>query len=216
MKLFVGAIVGPPNGVLPMRTDIAAAAVAQAHARGKPAFAHPTIERGVRIALAAGVDVLTHCTAGDGPWSPELVAELVRKRVALVPTLALFEVELAKENAPAAVRERIAREGAQQVAAFTRAGGTLLYGTDVGYVDEADIDAREIRLLAQAGLDWRAILASLTTAPATRFGFGTRKGRVERGYDADLVVLDGDPAQDAGALARVKMTLREGRVVYRR
>ena len=42
VKIFAGAIVGGKIGVLPMRVDIAKAIVAQAHQRGKPAFAHPS------------------------------------------------------------------------------------------------------------------------------------------------------------------------------
>ena len=41
-------------------------------------------------------------------------------------------------------------------------------------------------------------------------------GRVTPGLDADLVVLDGDPASDARAFAQVRYTLRAGKVIYRR
>jgi imidazolonepropionase-like amidohydrolase len=33
---------------------------------------------------------------------------------------------------------------------------------------------------------------------------------------ADVVVLDGDPARDIGALAKVRYTLRDGRIIYRK
>ena len=36
------------------------------------------------------------------------------------------------------------------------------------------------------------------------------------GNVADVVGLDGDPAEDIRALARVRATLRAGRVIYRR
>jgi imidazolonepropionase-like amidohydrolase len=68
--------------------------------------------------------------------------------------------------------------------------------------------------MAGAGLDWRAILASLTTAPAARFGESGRRGRVAAGQDADLVVLGTDPAADVSAFADVRYTIRGGRVVY--
>jgi imidazolonepropionase-like amidohydrolase len=67
--------------------------------------------------------------------------------------------------------------------------------------------------MAQA-LDWRQILASLTTAPASRFGFAKRKGRIARGMDADLVLLSADPAQDPAAFAKVAYTIRGGRVIW--
>ncbi len=33
--------------------------------------------------------------------------------------------------------------------------------------------------------------------------------------DADVAVIEGDPAQDIRALARVRYTIRAGRVIYR-
>jgi imidazolonepropionase-like amidohydrolase len=33
--------------------------------------------------------------------------------------------------------------------------------------------------------------------------------------EADLVVLEGDPARDIEALARVRYAVRQGRVIYR-
>ena len=189
MKLFTGAIVGGPAEVLPMEADIAKAVVDEAHARGKLAFAHPTDVRGIEIAMNAGVDVLAHTTPVAGPWPAELVDRLKAHRMALIPTLKLFESELAKDRRPDSVRERVARNAAQQLKAYADAGGTILFGTDVGFIEDTDT-TRELRLMADAGLDWRAILASLTTAPAARYGFATRKGRVAAGMDADLVVLE--------------------------
>ncbi len=134
--------------------------------------------------------------------------------MALIPTLKLFESELAKAGAPESVRERFARNAAQQLKAYADAGGTILFGTDVGFIEDTDT-TRELRLMADAGLDWRAILASLTTAPAARYGFATRKGRVAAGMDADLVVLATDPASDPAAFAAVRATIRGGEVLYR-
>lgn len=70
------------------------------------------------------------------------------------------------------------------------------------------------RLMAHAGLDYRAILASLTTNPAKRFGYGSRKGRIAQEMDADLVILDADPAKDPTAFARVSRTIRGGITTY--
>ncbi|HWG88939.1 MAG TPA: amidohydrolase family protein, partial [Candidatus Acidoferrales bacterium] len=56
--------------------------------------------------------------------------------------------------------------------------------------------------------------ASLTTAPAERLGFAKTTGRLANGMDADLVILDGDPAQDIMALSRVNLTIRKGKIIY--
>jgi imidazolonepropionase-like amidohydrolase len=69
--------------------------------------------------------------------------------------------------------------------------------------------------MVAAGLDWRAILASLTTSPAQRFGFGKRKGRVVAGMDGDLVLLASDPTRAAKSFADVRYTIRAGKILYR-
>ena len=214
VKIFTGAIVGGSLGVLPMPAEIASAAVAPALAAGKPAFAHPTDPRGIRIALDAGVNVLAHTTPTTGPWPDELVREIVERHVALVPTLTLLEVYLAEDNAPAQVRDRMMAAAHQQVRALTAAGGEVLFGTDIGFITEADT-TREYQLLSGAGLDHRAILRTLTSAPAARFASTRRTGRVAVDYDADLVLLGGDPAQSVDAFANVRYTIRAGRVIYR-
>jgi imidazolonepropionase-like amidohydrolase len=70
--------------------------------------------------------------------------------------------------------------------------------------------------MQQAGLSYARILAALTTAPAERFGASSRAGRLARGFAADIVVVDGDPERDIRSLAKVRYTLRDGRVIYRK
>jgi imidazolonepropionase-like amidohydrolase len=89
----------------------------------------------------------------------------------------------------------------------------VLFGTDVGYVADFDT-AEEFEQMGRAGMDYRQILTTLTTAPAARFG-ARAKGRIERGMAADLVVLAGDPAADLRAFSTVRLTIRGGRVVFR-
>lgn len=213
VKLFAGSIVGGETGVLAMQVDIATAAVEAAHSHGKVAFSHPSNVEGLNVSLAAGVDVLSHTTPVSGPWDEALVARLRDADVALTPTLTLFEVELRREQVPDDVVEVVLSNAIQQVREFTAAGGTVLFGTDVGYIEHVDT-RREFELMARARMDWRAILASLTTSPASRFGQGARKGRIAAGMQADLVLLDRDPAEDPTAFADVEMTIRQGKRLF--
>ena len=213
VKLFTGAIVGPPVGVLPMRLDVAKAVVAEAHRAGKPAFAHPSDMAGLTIAIDSGVDILGHPTPDKGlAWSPELAGKMKAHGMALIPTLTLWQVELRKDKAPEAVVQRFVGIAQQQLKAYADAGGQILFGTDVGYTDAFDT-SDEYRLMAGAGLDFSQILASLTTAPAARFGF-SHKGAVRAGMDGDLTVLAADPAADVAALAQVAFTIRGGEIIY--
>jgi imidazolonepropionase-like amidohydrolase len=214
VKLFAGAIIGGDADALPMDVAIATAIVEAAHRAGKPAFAHPTNVAGLEVSLASGVDILAHTTPVSGPWDEAMVQRLRAANIALTPTLTLFDHELRRGGAPQEVIDRFLRNATQQVRALHAAGGDILFGTDVDFIQHYDT-RREFELLEAAGLDWRAILATLTTAPARRFGQDDRKGRIAAGMQADLVLLDGDPAADVAAYARVRQVLRAGREIYR-
>ena len=69
--------------------------------------------------------------------------------------------------------------------------------------------------MMRRALTERQVLASLTTNPATYFK-AAKKGRVQAGYDADLVVLEGDLVSDVRNLARVATTIRAGQVIYQK
>jgi imidazolonepropionase-like amidohydrolase len=212
-KLFMHT---SPDGTRPrfMALDIARAAVEETHARGKLALAHPTSIEGIRGALAAGVDVIVHTTLGEAkPWDAALTREMVARKMSVIPTFQLWPYELAKQNVPAAVVDRLVGATLEELKAFRAAGGQVLFGTDVGYMGEFDPTA-EYLLMAKAGMSPMDILASLTTAPAERWGESGRRGRVAAGMDADLVVLAGDPAEDVKNFADVRCAFRAGKLVY--
>jgi imidazolonepropionase-like amidohydrolase len=213
-KLFVATPQG--GGVIQrMPAEIARVAVEETHRAGGLVMAHPTDAEGLRDAVAAGVDIIAHTTidpAGSA-WSDDLIREMVARRVSVVPTLKLWGYELDRQGAAADVREGAIDDARREVEAFARAGGQLLFGTDVGYMTDFD-PTDEYVLMARAGLSTLQILASLTTAPAARWNEGERRGRVAPGLAADLVVLDGDPATDVRSFANVRCTIRGGQEVF--
>jgi len=201
VKLFTGAGMG--RGVVkPMPVEVARAAASAARTLGRPVFSHASSLAGLEPALAAGVNVLAHALDDVTGWDDALTRRMVDARVAMVPTLKLF----GKLPHIAEIQRRVGE--------FERAGGEVLFGTDVGFMEDVD-PTEEYVLMGGAGLGWRAILASLTTTPARRFG-GIRGGggQVAPGMPADLVVLASDPAAEAKAFASVVRTVRGGRTVY--
>lgn len=68
--------------------------------------------------------------------------------------------------------------------------------------------------MARAGMTFRQILESLTTAPAKRFGVFEKTGRITPGMDADIAILGSDPATDVHAFSNVQYTLRAGKMIY--
>lgn len=200
VKLFTGSWVAPGK-VLPMRLDIAAAAVGVAHREGKLAFAHPSNHAGVEVALRAHVDVLAHAVEDLRGWDKSYLDRMKVANMALIPTLYLFH----EDDDLAGIL--------QEVGDYSRMGGQILFGTDIGYIKHYD-PSDEYLLMQRAGLSFPQILASLTTAPAERFGESRSRGKIAPGMDADLVVLSADPASDIQSLARVRYTIRHGKTIY--
>lgn len=210
-KIFAGAIT--EHGVLPMPLDIAKAIVKEAHHAGKPVFAHPSNQEGLEVAIQSGVDIIAHTAPMSGDWSPVFTDRLKAAHMALIPTLTLFDVEAKKAGVSAEENELWIKQAVQELKAFSSAGGQILFGTDIGYTDHYDT-AEEFTLMARAGMSFQQILASLTTNPATRFGYSQRSGSIAKGMDADLVVLEADPAKDVTNFSRVHYVIREGKEIY--
>ena len=209
IKIFANSI--EQDGILTMPLDLARAIVAEAHRAGKPVFAHVSNNQGIEVALQSGVDILAHTTPADDLWSAPFAERLGAAHMALTPTLTLWEVEY-KGSDPDELKKGMDK-AAQQLKAFSEAGGQILFGTDVGYIERFDT-SEEFVWLSRAGMGFRAILASLTTNPAQRFGESAHSGRIAKGMDGDLVVLRADPKQDAAAFSKVRYTIRSGRVIY--
>jgi imidazolonepropionase-like amidohydrolase len=215
IKLFTGSF-AERSTIVVMPVEIVRAAVEAAHRRGRLVFAHPSNSAGARAALEGGVDVLAHTfpTELDGiPWDRALPGRMRERGMALIPTLKLWPYELAKAGLPSDVVERVLGNGEAQLRAFVDAGGQVLFGTDVGYMTEYDT-TDEYVYMQRAGLSYAQILAALTTAPAARFGVAARTGRLAPGLDADVTVVNGDPARDIRALAQARYTLRGGRIIH--
>ena len=68
-----------------------------------------------------------------------------------------------------------------------------------------------VAFLVDGGVSTAAALASATALAAAACGLGDSKGRLRAGYDADLLVVDGDPVADIGALARPVAVFAGGR-----
>ena len=205
IKLFASS---PRSTLLP--ESAIRAAVYEAHKAGKPVFVHPNSGADVLTAVRAGVDIVAHTTPYSGDWDRSILTTMQERKVALIPTLKIW-LEFMRHDRMSA-QEKAAKAETGQLRAWVDAGGTVLFGTDVSYINYDPSD--EYALMAEAGMSFRQILASLTTAPAERFG-DSKRGRIAPGLQADLVVLKGDPARNIRALASVQQTVRAGRIIYR-
>ena len=211
LKVFTGGIT--KQGVVPMSPAIVRAAVEVAHAAHKPVFAHPSNRIGVDNALEGGVDVFAHTAPMAGQYTDVELKRAREQHVALVPTLVLFPYEEKKSGGTAEDEAAVLRIVIDQLRAYFQAGGIILFGTDVGYSQLYDT-TKEFEYMGRSRMSWRDILASLTTTPGAVFR-SPKTGRVEKGMNADLVVLDASPEADVRNFAKVAYTIRAGRVIYR-
>jgi imidazolonepropionase-like amidohydrolase len=207
LKLFTGSYVARGK-ILPMPVEIARAAVNVAHAHGQIAYAHPSNLAGTRVAMDSGVDVLAHAPDTTDGITPELLQQIVQQHMTMIPTLKMFATTVT--TAPGYLQPiyGIVRQ-------FHQLGGTLIFGTDVGYMTDYSTED-EFRALQECGLNATDMLRMLTTNPAERFAVADRKGTIGVGKDGDLTVLASDPATDVTAFSAVIATTRGGRVLYQK
>jgi imidazolonepropionase-like amidohydrolase len=206
-KLFTGSWVERGH-VLPMPVDVARAAVTETHLNGKLVFAHPSNLAGVQVAIDSGVDVLAHAADDTRGVDAKLLQSAISRNMAMIPTLKMFTTTVTSDPH---YMDPICAEVGQ----FHQLGGTLIFGTDVGYMPDYTTDGEFVEL-GRSGLEWKTVLAMLTTNPAARMGVSDRKGTVTPGKLGDLTILDADPAAALTNFSRVRAVVRSGKLVWQR
>ena len=96
---------------------------------------------------------------------------------------------------------------------FFRAGGLLLAGTDPtggGGVIPGYSDQREAQLLVASGLTPLEAIKVCTLNGATYLGRADRIGSIAVGKQADLVVIDGNPAATISDIRHVMLVFKQG------
>ena len=207
--LSQGDAVGAPQLTQPEMQAIVEEAVRAG--RKVAAHAHGTV--GIKEAVLAGVHSIEHGSVLDA----ETIALMKRRGTYLVPTVSVGEYveqaatagKLSPESA-AKARE-IAPRMRESVVKAHKAGVKLAFGTDAG-VFEHGTNAREFVSLTKLGIPAMDTIVAATRDAADLLGLASL-GRIEVGYIADLVVVDGDPLTDIHALERPSLVIQGGQFV---
>ena len=205
--------------------------VEEAHGRGKPVAAHCRCTAAINNAVEAGVDMVLHCAFYDADGSyrfDQATAEaLVSSGVRINPTLHLGRIRLnmlrrkreqeeltAEESALLETSEQGDRLRMEHFGRLIQMGVKLVGGSDCGWGSYPFGDFQgEIIAMVDAGLSpMEAILAG-TRNGAEAMRVIAKVGTVEQEKEADLLVVDGDPAQDIAALRQVTAVFQGGRLV---
>ncbi|WP_091874146.1 CIA30 family protein [Massilia yuzhufengensis] len=213
----------------------AKAVIDAAHRRGKLAVVHVNTEQDARAVLEAGADGLTHLFTGTDIDAAGLARLAASRGAFVIPTFTVLESEtgvhtddlladpafaglldqdmqgLLKARYGAAPRPQRLAAPKALTAALHRAGVAVLAGTDAGNAGTQHGVSmhRELAALVEAGLSPQQALAAATSAPAKAFRLGLR-GRIDKGYKADLLLVQGNPAVDIRATRRIVEVWKDG------
>ena len=196
--------------------EIARLVVELAHGAGLKVAAHCTGFMGATEAVEAGIDSIEHCTNIDSATA-RLMAQM---GTVAVPTMSTWDYRIqaaARWNLP---KEEIdIAEGRRDAsrASFKNmldAGVKIAAGTDAGGspVRHGTI-VHEMEVMIEAGLTTMQAIESATRIAAEITGTLKDTGTVEVGKLADMILVDGDPLSDVGAIRNVWAVFQGGRRV---
>ena len=189
-------------------TEQLAVIVAEASRVDQPVAAHAHGLEGIRRAVAAGMTTIEHCSwvteTNERFFDEPLAAEIAERGIVVCPTINV--------NAPY-VTELTGITVGENVRRMWEAGVRIIAGTDAGidntpHHQYAGGLAAMVSLLGFSPAD---VIAMATTEAAAALGLGAVTGRLAPGYEADLIVVDGDPLADIAALGRLRRVVARGR-----
>ena len=205
------------------------ALVTDAHRLKRHVAAHVLGADGCRDAIDAGVDTLEHCSwlTADGIRGQSTMDEAAVERIdathqSVHMTLAAMNRTPFRDMAhldalPADERERIRAAGAN-FRYMRERGVPHVVSTDAGVIDTPFHEFPLSVISAVVALDTTPVDAVhlVTGAAADAIGLSNLTGSLRAGYQADLLVVDGDAAENICNIARTASVYQGGREVVRK
>ncbi|MCZ6890126.1 MAG: amidohydrolase family protein, partial [Gammaproteobacteria bacterium] len=191
-----------------------AAIVKEANDRGFAVAAHCHGTQGIDHAARARVNTIEHCSWLDSTGKRQGyeagIAEVIAANdVWISPTINAGWKRFIDGKADMVP---IAMENFRKM---REAGVRLIASTDAGIPNVRHEDlARALPVFAHiAALTCVEVLRSATSDCAGAIGLGTITGKIEVGFDADLMFVDGNPLEDLEVLQRPAAVVARGAVV---
>jgi imidazolonepropionase-like amidohydrolase len=192
--------------------------VGEAALKTVPVLAHAHGAEGADAAVRAGVRSIEHGTF----LSDATLALMAKMGTYFVPTADIVNdlAEAGGDYDDAALQRRGQMMRPILKAAIGRARGAgvrVAAGSDTAYGPRSVTTvAREVVVLAEAGLSALEALQAATTINAALLDREKQIGQLATGFDADLLVLGGNPLQDIRTVLDPLMVVSNGRVVVDR
>jgi imidazolonepropionase-like amidohydrolase len=207
--------------------------VDHAHAAGLPVAAHAHAAAAVEQAIAVGVDSIEHASyLAPRPDLPraaglagmlsshaddEQLERLAASGIAVCPTVGGLTADVLRTGPPHILElmtslgttpEEVVDARRSLLSRMRAAGVAFVGGADAG-INPPKGHGRYadcVAVLAEAGSVTEALLAA-TSRAAKVCGLGGSKGRLRAGYDADLLVVGGNLAEDVRRLGDVRQVV---------
>ncbi|NMM98658.1 amidohydrolase family protein [Bifidobacterium olomucense] len=178
-------------------------ATREAHRLGKRVAVHAHGTLGIEYAVEAGVDFIAHASfvSDDGVtcFVPELADRIAQAGI-------YVDVASARTYPPVADEPRSPR-----AYELYRHGVKIVAGHDVGiYGVTPSYYVYGLRQLAKQGIPTEEILISATSRAAAAIGLAGITGVLQSGYEADIIVVEGNPLQDLVSLEKLQQVILRG------
>jgi len=226
VEAFKMAITVTPGG--PEKQTLALI-TAEAKKIGIPTITHAVSVEDTLAAVEAGTTILAH-TPHIGQLDPAQTSKIASAGIPMMSTLGVFVPTFAENNTRARARtgdDNVARfrdldpfpwetlssagQGPVNARLLWEAGITYGYGTDTTFLPKDSL-AHELRPLSLV-FSRKDIIRIMTRNAAAAIGRTKDLGTLAPGKLGDLVILDGNPLADISDVLKVKVVVKEGKIV---
>jgi imidazolonepropionase-like amidohydrolase len=217
--IATGAVMSPGGvpGAPELSEDQIRAAVEEAALSGADVAAHAHGAEGIKRAVRGGVRSIEHGSLMDdesiammAAAGTFLVADVYNgDYIAQTGREQGWRADVLRKNDEVT---RVQREGFSKCLA---AGVRIAFGTDSGIYPHG-LGARQFAYQVRCGQSTLGAIQSATIHAAELIRWDDQVGRIEPGYLADMIAVDGNPLQDINVLENTAFVMKDGAILRHR
>lgn len=203
----------------------------EVHKFDKHVVAHCASSEGIENALDAKVDTIVHCMHferdGTFKYNKELTKRIVDQGVYVNPTLhairhQVWHLENLKETTGLSEQELLDYKRlkndyethAELVSRMKDEGVTLVAGSDSAWLNyKMGEFTHELEAMKSIGMSEIDVIRSATIQSAESCAVDDQTGSIEKNKSADIIIVDGNPAEDISSLWNIEEVFKNGEAV---